>query len=431
MVTKTEIPQAMQFDFFHDKQPMNTTGATPYTISYRFAGLSEPSNFPSAATYSGWTPLTEAEKTAFRQALAQIAAVANVSFVETPDNADPVLDVGKVLLPGSTTGFGGPSISFFGDQIRSYDGYVVYDTEEDLASGTVDVRNLLLHELGHALGLKHPFSGDHTLPAAEETNKFTLMSYTDNPDNGERSDGLEIYDIYALQSIWGAAAHNGGDTVYTGPGNDTVFAVWDSGGTDTFSANGRSGAVLLDLREGRFSTFDATDDVAIAFDTRIENAIGGSGDDRLIGNGLDNRMSGKGGNDVLKGGGGGDKLLGGAGRDTLLGNGGTDKLLGGGSRDKLKGGAGADVLNGQKGNDVLIGGGGGDMFLFARNGGRDRIKDFQDDVDTIRISKLGGLDAVLDKARQVDDDVHFDFGGNGALIVLGTTIAQVGDDILA
>lgn len=52
------------------------------------------------------------------------------------------------------------------------------------------------------------------------------------------------------------------------------------------------------------------DTVAIAAGVIIENAIGGSGDDRLMGNDAAN---------ILRGGGGADELSGGGGSDTLVG----------------------------------------------------------------------------------------------------------------
>ena len=292
------------------------------------------------------------------------------------------------------------------------------------------------------------------------------MSYTDNPDNGERSDGLQLYDIISLQRTWGEAANNGGDTTYSGPRNDTVDAIWDTGGTDTFDAGNRTVGVRFDLREGKFSTFDTTDDVVIAFNTEIENAIGGSGDDVIVGNQLDNRLVGAGGGDTLKGlngddrligKAGGDRLLGGNGidtllggngndtqkggkgkdtlkgqngRDKLLGQNGNDDLLGGGSNDRLVGNAGRDVLNGQKGNDTLFGGSGGDTILFRRGNGNDTFKDFENDVDMVRFVGLGGINKVLNNASQIGDDVVFDFGNRGSLTVEDTTIGLISDDIL-
>ena len=60
------------------------------------------------------------------------------------------------------------------------------------------------------------------------------------------------------------------------------------------------------------------DTLAIAYNTWIENAVGGHGRDLLVGNILDNRLDGQDGDDVLQGGVGDDTLIGGAGADTYL-----------------------------------------------------------------------------------------------------------------
>jgi serralysin len=59
------------------------------------------------------------------------------------------------------------------------------------------------------------------------------------------------------------------------------------------------------------------DTFGIAYNTIIENAIGGSGRDLLVGNDVANRLEGRAGNDVLQGGAGDDTLVGGAGADTF------------------------------------------------------------------------------------------------------------------
>ena len=69
----------------------------------------------------------------------------------------------------------------------------------------------------------------------------------------------------------------------------------------------------------------------------IENAIGGSGNDRLTGDGNPNR---------LEGGAGRDSLTGLAGNDTLIGGAGADIILGGDGFDLLNGGPGLDLLDG-------------------------------------------------------------------------------------
>lgn len=464
MISKSDILSSMEFSFFVDLNPMNSTGSARATITYQYAGTSEPGDFPSPGVYSGWTAFTADEKAAFEAALAHIETFLNVDFVEVTGSSDPTLNVGKVSLPEGTAGYGGPSILWNPDtkEITQYDSYVVYDDSLDLVSQP----SLLLHELGHALGLKHPFE-DPTLPDALENNKYTVMSYDVNPDNGLESDAMMLFDVYALQDVWGAADYNGGNTTYSGPRTDTVDAIWDTGGKDTLDASSRSTDVTLNLKAGAFSTFDATDDVVITYGTTIENATGGKGDDRLVGNGARNVLSGGGGDDTLLGSGGNDKLKGQAGADTLKGGGGKDTLLGGGGGDnlngqkgddKIKGQAGADTLKGLAGKDTLLGGGGSDTllggggndklngqagddtlkgqagadkFIFAVKGDHDTIVDFTDDVDTIQFNKLGDVDTIMGLATQVGSDVVFDFGGGDTLTVLDTTVSVLSDDIIA
>src|SRR5262249_41583503 len=138
------------------------------------------------------------------------------------------------------------------------------------------------------------------LPAAEDNNKYTVMSYNADPDNGVRSDHLMPYDIAALQARWGANVtwHTGNDT-YTGP-QGTIQTIWDAGGTDTIDGSVYS-SVSNDLHDGAFSSLGATNNFAIAYGVQIENARGSAGADTLIGNDGDNLFVGAGGNDTIIG----------------------------------------------------------------------------------------------------------------------------------
>jgi hypothetical protein len=84
----------------------------------------------------------------------------------------------------------------------------------------------------------------------------------------------------------------------------------------------------------------AENNLAIAFNVQMENAIGGSGDDTLIGNKWANTLKGNGGADTLQGNQGSDTLHGGEGDDTYIwelgdgndvideeGKGGSDKVI--------------------------------------------------------------------------------------------------------
>ncbi|MEX0337566.1 MAG: M10 family metallopeptidase C-terminal domain-containing protein [Arenibacterium sp.] len=406
-----EILSALQFAFLNNKDPINTTGSAAYEITYDFATTAAPSDLPTSTVLTGWTPFTAAEKVMLRTQMDHIETFLNVTFVEAPGAADPDLNLGKVTIPGITAGLGGTSISAIGTMVSRWDGFAVFDNTIDLTAP--NEANLILHELGHALGAKHPFDDGTVLPSETENNKYTVMSYTENPDSNAFSNTMMLYDHLVLQDIWGAAEHKTGNTTYTGSSNGALEVIWDTDGDDRLSANGRSNDVTLDLRDGKFSSFDSVDDIAIAFGVTIERAVGGAGNDQLTGNSAANTLSGKGGADTLSGGKGGDNLKGGSGADVLIG------------------GKGKDTLNGGKGDDSLTGNGAADRFIYKGKAGADTISGFQDDSDTLVIRKQGDLNAVLAAADQVGSDVVFDFGAGNSLTVLNASLNAISDDILA
>ncbi|MDE4131938.1 M10 family metallopeptidase [Phaeobacter sp. QD34_3] len=454
MLSPSEIIRAMQFDRFYQSDPVNLSSSPRMEITYQYAGTQAPEDLPTGVTYSGWRDFTVAEQANFEAALAHIETFLNVEFIEVSGQSDPDINVGAVTLPGSTTGYGGYSVRYSGTTITQWDGYVVFDETLDLSAD--QYMNLLLHEMGHAMGLRHTFDDDSDLPSEYDSNLYSVMSYTANPNNGQDSDAMMLFDVLALQDIWGSAAFNAGDTTYTGSRTATVDAIWDSGGQDMISVADRTSDVVIDLRQGSFSSIDAESDVVITFGTVIEDVRAGVGNDRITGNTDNNYLYGNIGNDTVYGGRGGDHLVGGSGRDRLYGEGGRDSLVGDSGRDQLRGGAGADtlsggvqrdrlfggagndtlaggggndVLNGQAGNDVLYGGRSTDTFVFANTFGNDTIRDFDDGLDTIKIRGHGDLSAVLAAASDTADGALFDFGSD-TLLVRGVSVSDLSDDIL-
>lgn len=394
MPTQAEILTGLRYPLGRLNLPINASDDAPYTFTYQFANSGQPSDLDQDL-FSGWTPVSAAEQIAVRLAFDHIETFLNVRFVEVMDDPDPDLNVGKVDIEGGFIGYGGFDYRFNGSgDLREFDGYVVFEKSVSIAS---DYQSLILHELGHALTLKHPFEeisvGAIThgvLDPEFDNEKYTLMSYTDNPELFVQEDTFMLFDMFALQDIWGANTSTAvEDNVYTGPRSTGVDVIWDAGGTDVLDASSRSGPVNLDLRHGTFSSFDGEDSVAIAYNVVIENAIGGSGSDTLTGNASANQLQGgsgddwlfgNSGDDILQAGDGRDFVDGGDGADTINGGSGDDDITGGSSvadrrdtiyggdgNDRVDAGYGNDLVYGQNGDDTIAGGFGADE-LFGQSG---------------------------------------------------------------
>jgi hypothetical protein len=217
----------------------------------------------------------------------------------------------------------------------------------------------LVHEIGHGMGLAHPFDnggGSAALPGT--TDPFgqlgayslnqsidSVMAYNRSfaqafgstyPLNYGGAASPMALDIAAMQGMYGANTdHNGGNDTYVLPTvNDvgTYFqGIWDTGGKDTIVQNGSDSAVI-DLRPASLQ-YDSIGGGGISYvvgirggftvanGVDIENAAGGSGNDHIVGSDKVNTLHGNGGTDFLAGLGGNDKVYGDDGSDTLYGDG--------------------------------------------------------------------------------------------------------------
>ena len=213
-------------------------------------------------------------------------------------------------------------------------GLVRYGEGDNIGSQTGDGDvTVLYHEIFHTLGIEHP--GDHpTIPFPEGKNsrEYSVMAGEfNNTLPTVRIDGVNyvvastpmVYDIAAIQYLYGAnMTHNSGDTTYSfDPDTPFIEAIWDAGGNDTLDFSNFSKSNTISLVDGEHSTigFDAktnedvywtmTDNLGIAFNAIIENAIGGSGADTITGNSSANNIQGGAGNDIIDGGSGIDTAI--------------------------------------------------------------------------------------------------------------------------
>ena len=201
------------------------------------------------------------------------------------------------------------------------------------------------------------------------------------------------------------------------------------GGIDWLNFAAMAGNITLSLLSGGQISLNGTLIANLSGGAdEFENAFMGDGKDIVTGNSLANEIEGMRGNDSLRGGNGKDSLSGGNGNDSLFG----DK-----GNDTLHGGLGNDKISGTAGNDGLFGDDGKDTFIFETGFGADKVKDFEDNIDTLKLDDAlwgGGKTAaqvVAEFATVSGSNVLFDFGGGQKLTVIGVTDLSVfNNDIL-
>lgn len=338
-------------------------------------GQHEPTN--------GFHELTEVQKAAARAALDYWSNVADVHFVEVADDDAGHGDIrfGRSNDPGTAYAYY-PSSSELGGDV--WLGNTHHGDTRTYELGSYYFRTFT-HEIGHALGLKHPHDGGGTGVTQDPASDWfgtSLMSYRTYPgqpvDQGDSANfgpsAPMLNDIAAIQYLYGAntAFHAGNDDYAWAPGARLFETIYDAGGIDTINWSNQSSAALIDLRAGAWSDLGPAytwfgggslpTTLAIAYGVTIENAKGGSANDRIAGNAVANSLYGNLGNDTLDGADGNDRLEGGNGDDRLIGGSGIDLLYGGFGNDTNGGGDGNDVLDGGAGADILWGGSGNDTF---------------------------------------------------------------------
>jgi Ca2+-binding RTX toxin-like protein len=407
-----------------------------------------------------FVPLSEIERTHTRLSFDLISDLVNLTFVEVPDDRRAT-NVGRTIYFGKDSAapdyeWGHASRYTLGTN----DGRRTIVSSEVWISDDAQARRAwfpggynfqaLMHEALHTLGVPHPgaYNADgneitfaQAAQYAQDTRQFTIMSYFAAANSGadhlmDSKGGLYsgatplLHDVAVLQALYGANMNTRtGDTVYgynstagRSPfdfnlNTTPIFTIWDAGGVDRLDFSQSPFRVVLDLTPGAFSdAFEMTNNISIAHGVTIEDAVGGSANDRLSGNEASNKLQGMGGDDELLGHGGADHLEGGDGRDVLRGGAGDDLMGGQAGDDFLDGGAGRDVLFGDEGNDHLVGGTEADA-LFGQTG--DDLIGGQEGDDFIDGGQ--GRDRLFGDAG--DDHI---IGGSDVDLLYG----QDGDDLI-
>ena len=261
-------------------------------------------------------------KSAVYEILEMTSSMFNIEFTELTGSDVDKANIRFVLWDSSTTPLAGYTTNpnhgasfIFITSTRSTDDPTKFNIDSD-GYGTI------IHELGHALGIDHPFDSFYfdNISSSYNSSLYTVMAYSDvyntietNPytDDEGYAKVSRITNEVTTYSKWGMldisvlglkygfrSNYNNGDNVYTFEGNDVLTSIHDMGGYDTldlssWSNDNDSSPSVIDLDGGavfQVNTFqlrwggDGTSTgqvITTSLETKIEKFLGSSGNDKV------------------------------------------------------------------------------------------------------------------------------------------------------
>jgi len=287
-----------------------TPPSGPIVITYSFYEDSVwHGDYTGAET--GAREVSQGVKTNVRAVLAWYSTFMNVDFVEVTESASSIGQL-RYLCSNRETSPNAYAYAYYpygATNMWSVSADVHLDPAYDGSSSTNGFQQppgqhgymTLVHETGHALGLRHSFGHEAPLPDAEDNTAHTVMSYTNVGTAAGRPVSAATpmtYDVLALQHMYGVrGGHATGDTYafttqgpnqYTRDGVTELSAtgalrqtIWDSGGSNGIDASQLPavvGGYRFDLRPGGWLSAAAAYHEATIngayFDTGTSLAIG-------------------------------------------------------------------------------------------------------------------------------------------------------------
>jgi hypothetical protein len=303
MAVVTDYTALLSGFYWYPGAPSARGTVLTYSFSQAASDYIVASNPAAAASFQ---PFSDAVKGFTREALRQWGDASGITFVETTTHVGDITfgyyDLALLGAGGAAATGSYPAPGAFFDNtgaLRVYSGDLPSAGDVRLSlryvSGELpfdDQLYVLVHEIGHALGLKHPHDGTPLLDPSYDSRFLTVMSY-----NGPRVPGLGPFDFEAIQAIYGTdfAAANPAEWSWD-PATETLTARIS--GNRLFYRGTSAKDVVLSSGDGCAIVTSTGNDIILATGARTEvNA--GSGNDVIAVTGVDAIALGEDGDDLL------------------------------------------------------------------------------------------------------------------------------------
>jgi len=363
------------------REPGAKLGTTQFTYSIPTPASTWPGYAAGTEPFVNYSLLTAAQADYFRLALRAWDELIAPNFTEVADDANSrgELRVAFTKIDTANTyayAYNSPPTS---PGSKTGDIWINTTKVNDDFSPNAYGFEALLHEIGHTLGLKHPFEGTPFPSGLFDNQFYTVMSYTNNiyylqwtldpagsfsmkPISVNPSSPM-VLDIAAVQAIYGAdpTTRTGNDVYTFTQGSLTVKTIYDAGGNDTIDLSNFTRSSDIDLRPGAYSNIGKAtlqqqiDDVinsylnangrtqntlsiAQQFQAFTQNSLASVNQQGYSGYQFQNNLGIAFGTII-------ENAIGGSGADTIIGN---------DANNTIRGGLGADILTGGAGTDLFI-----------------------------------------------------------------------------